>query len=229
MFLMYSKLNSSILFGAMPQIVLIFLLSSCVTYHFSDGKKFINIFPVKDKHIVSESELSMHTFNLNEYLSDDTTNSNYYFLKADDILKIMDTIKNDLFLIFYLPNCEAYLKTIKLAENLDINNIDYILIAETYNPTRSLDLLNLFHLSNKTVYILPALDRENTIILKKKINFIKALNPDVYSIHKDKLIFNSIIHISKNKKYELNPIYGNGFAPNDSLVKWINQIITHKN
>lgn len=229
MFLMLNKLKSFMLFGAMPQIALVFILSSCVVYQLNDGKKYINTFPVKDEYIVSDSELSKHTFQLKEYLSDDTTNSDYYFINTKDIFKIVDTIKNDLFIIFYYPNCEASLKTIKLAENLDNKKINYILIAESYNPSRSLNMLNLFHLRNKTAYILPTMNSENTIILQKKINFIKALNPDLYAIYKDELIFNSIIHISKEKKYVLNPIYGKGFAANDSLVKWVNNFIDNKN
>jgi hypothetical protein len=212
------KLPGVILF----QAVALVLLSSCFkTYYLSNGEKYRNFLPVKDVHIVTEKELNQHKFDYGSFENPDTVKSVVQFITPADIVQISDSIKRDLLVIFYYPNCKNINLELAMAEFAEKNNIPYILVSAVYSPERTRAWFANSGLKNQNHYVIPSLNRKNRLILCKKKDFIKSCSPECYDLVKDELIHTTLFRFSKEKHGSTEP--NGGYGKEEFYTDWIKQ------
>ena len=212
-----NKLPGSILF----QVVVLALLSSCFqTYHFTNGEKYRNFFPVKDVYMVSESELEEHKFDLDNYLNPDTVGIIQYVF-PENIMEIVDSIDRDFLVIFYYPNCHAVKNEFEIAQFAKENSIPFIMISDIYSPGRMKELYREYGLENKNQYIIPSMNRKGRFVLKKRLEFIKRICPSCYDKQKDELIFATLLKVAINGNLTTEPM--GGYGKEEFYTDWIKQ------
>jgi len=206
----------------LPQLFLGLLLYSCATYHLSNGEKFRNWFPVNDEYVIDQSELEKNKFDITLFTNPDSSGRKQYIFPTD-LYRIADSVHKDLLVIFYFPNCGAADKEVEIAKFAEDNNIPVILISDTYSPVRMLDLYKKHNLRNKNQYIIPTVDKHEDLNLKKKLQFIKDVKPQLHETLKDDLIFASLMIVSRDGNAEVNPLSTNGFGTKPFLINWIKE------
>jgi len=213
-----NKLPGVILF---PAVALV-LLSSCFkTYHLSNGEKYRNFRPVKDVYIVTEKELDEHKFDYGSFENPDTINTVVQFVTPADIVQISDSIKRDLLVIFYYPNCKNINLELAMARFAEKNEIPYILISDTYSPERTQLWFANSGLKNQNHYVIPSINKKNRLVLCKKRDFIKSCSPECYDLLKDELIHSTLFRFSKEKNSSTEPMGGYGRV--EFYTDWIKQ------
>ena len=145
------------------------------------------------------------------------------FVFAENVFEIVDSLENDLLLIFYFPNCSGADKEVEIAKFAEDSGIPVILISDTYSPARMEELYEKYTLINRNQYIIPTTNKKDDIILKKHVDFIKALSPEYYGQLKDDLIFTTVLRVKKNHEIVANPVLHGGFRTKDYLINWIKQ------
>lgn len=183
-------------------ITLIF--TSCTTYHFNNGDKFRNFFPVKDEYIVTSEELENYKFDISNFK---TVDKKYLtqFIFPGNVKDILKTVDRDLFVIFYFPNCSGagiYVDVAKFAED---RKIPFLLISNTYSPKRMTELYTTQNLENNNLYIIPTVTKQNNKLLRKQLNFLHELDPAFYSKYGEELIFPQLFVISKDGQMTAKP------------------------
>ena len=219
------NLNNSIkhikLGVVLSQVILLFLTYSCETYHLANGKKYRNLFPVKDEHYISDSFLNENRFDLKFFLEPDT-NGIVQLIFPEDIDKILNEI-DEVLLIFYYPNCRGADSIFKVTKFAEEQGIPYILISDIYSPKRMKELNIKHNLKNNNLYIIPTLEKSDKIKLKKRLNFIKELCPNCYTKYMDELAFLSQVIIKKNKDTEVYPVLIDGYVQKETPIEWIKE------
>lgn len=205
-----------------PQLFIVILLSGCVTYNLPNNKKIRNFSPVKDEFTVDKNYFSENRFDINDFIQPDSI-MKIQFILPEDIQHILQELEDDLLILFYYPNCSGADSLFKVPKFAEKHNIPYILISEIYSPERMRKLNMKYDLKNKNQYIIPTLDGEEQLILKKRINFIKELCPSCYSEYLDGLAFISQVKIANNNKTEVYPIVIDGYIQKESPIEWIEQ------
>lgn len=202
------------------QVISILLFYKCTTYNLSNNSKYRNWFPVKDEHIVSDSSITKHSLNYSEIDTIDSDQKLFY-INPDQIRQIIDSTNQSLLIIFYYPNCSGSVKEIEIAKFVEKHNIPHLLVSDTYSPQKMKQLYDNFNLKQRNLYIIPTRSKKTSKTLQKKLNFIRELCPELYTVYRDDLIFTTLLIVSKNDAAKVNPLAGKGFAVKESLMNWI--------
>ena len=180
--------------------LLCFVFFSCTdVYYKQNGEKMKVWNQRQDPIFVNDEKLKDNAFNLNSFLKpNEDSNSSIQYVLPSDLLTIAQKT-NELFVIFYYPNCPAAEAYVQLAKTVENRNIPVLLLSYYNSPNRMKEWYDKIGLKNKNLYIIPYSNTFDSKVFTKQIQFLAELCPPCYETYKDELQYTFYILLKDNE------------------------------
>ena len=166
--------------------------ASCHTFTFSNGKKYRQAFPTKDKSSLSTLDTSLFTwqqFQLSHYTEKQGKLNNKRIitpLYGSDLKKL--PAKGKYYIYFWNPTCVAGTVHMKILDSLSKQG-ENVIILSLRNEYELLNRkLSRTSFAQYPICIISG-ERSSNILLQRQVNFVKEGCSYCYEQYKDDLIF----------------------------------------
>jgi len=167
-----------------------FIAFGCKTFISANGKRHVQLFPVRlkqNRHELDTSKYITQKFSRSNFKNKIVKQNNkkiFELITSADIASLK-LEEDDIYIVFWNPQCPASIKEIRLSDSI-IKAGENVILLSLFNNYDLIDKRLTRHMMYNCPYYIMANNNESTV-LKAKIKFIKESCEHCYQKYKDEV------------------------------------------